>query len=269
MTKEEIIKTAEDMIDMQLTETGLSREEVKEPSVFIFVHWYINGELTKKDLKALSEYLDYPLDMERADELKTSHVERAGYRLKRKSGTQFDILETSDFVAHIDNENKSVVALVKDTIARNISLDRLNKLNNGIDETYKLVLTDESYKFEKAHVALENGLDSVIAEFTIEYVAHLALLYLLPEKQSTTLIHAENRKLIVNKRTKELEITFDAYDGEKLICHYVFGFFDDVYLKLVDKLSGKIDYLDYHGYGVNVELDKIINELDKERGIAK
>lgn len=289
MTKEEIKKTAEDMIEAQRDESGLSREEVIESSALSFVYMYVHNELAREDLEALGEYLNYPFDMEKADSLKADYEKRVAYRLKRKSKKQFERMKeklsnntnfektlgafkSNKSTTYVDDKNKIVVVSMNSLYAKSITpkeiFNRVCGANKNVDKTYKLILMNRAYKLKDASVALENGLDPVIAQFTIEYAVHLALLHLTAKDTNASFYYIKNRRLGNSARTKELEITFDIYSDKKAISHNAFGFLDDVYLKLSNKLSEKINYLDYSGYGVNEEINKVFEELDKERGIA-
>lgn len=85
MTKEEIKKVAEEMIEAQCDESGCVREEVLEVSTFCFLEKYIRDEITKEDLVALSSYLETPLNMEEVDKLKEKRKKQAAYRLNHKA----------------------------------------------------------------------------------------------------------------------------------------------------------------------------------------
>jgi len=85
MTKEEIKKVAEEMIEAQCDESGCVREEVLEVSTFCFLEKYIRDEITKEDLVELSTYLETPLNMEEVDKLKEKRKKQAAYRLNHKA----------------------------------------------------------------------------------------------------------------------------------------------------------------------------------------
>lgn len=85
MTKEEIKKAAEEMIEAQCDESGCVREEVLEVSTFCFLEKYIHGEITKEDLIELSNYLETPLDMEEVEKLKEKRRKQAAYRLNHNA----------------------------------------------------------------------------------------------------------------------------------------------------------------------------------------
>ena len=85
MTKEEIKKVAEEMIEAQCDESGCVREEVLEVSTFCFLEQYIRDEITKEDLIELSEYLETPLDMEEVEKLKVKRKKQAEYRFNHKA----------------------------------------------------------------------------------------------------------------------------------------------------------------------------------------
>ena len=274
MTKEQIKKTVEDMIELQRDESGLSEEEVIDVTAYSFAHQYVYGELTKEDLVALCEYLNFPLDMERVDELKAKYEKRRAYRLKHKAEKQYEKMKTikSDkSTMYVDDKNKVIVVSMNGLHTKNITpkevLKKVCEANKNVDKKYKLILLNKSYKLKDAKVALENGLDPVIAQFTIEYAVHLALLDLTMQESNVSFYYVKNRRLGKNARTNELEITFDIYSDKKAICSHKFGFLDDVYQKLYNELSGKINYLDYSSYGVNEEVKEVFEELDKERGI--
>ena len=84
MTKEEIKRTAEEMIEAQCYESGLVREEVLEPSTLSFVEKYIHDEISREDLIQLSDYLEYPLNMEEVDKLKERRKKRLESRHHQK-----------------------------------------------------------------------------------------------------------------------------------------------------------------------------------------
>ena len=85
MTKEEIKKVAEEMIEAQCDESGCVREEVLEISTFCFLEKYIRDEITNEDLVELSSYLETPLNMEEVDKLKEKRKKQASYRLNHKA----------------------------------------------------------------------------------------------------------------------------------------------------------------------------------------
>lgn len=85
MTKEEIKKAAEEMIEAQCDESGCAREEVLEVSTLCFLEKYIRDEITKEDLVELSDYLETPLDMEEMEKLKEKRKKQAVYRLNHKA----------------------------------------------------------------------------------------------------------------------------------------------------------------------------------------
>lgn len=85
MTKEEIKKIAEEMIEAQCDEAGCGREEVLEVSTLCFLEKYINDEITEEDLIQLSNYLETPLDMEEVEKLKEKRKKQAVYRSNLKA----------------------------------------------------------------------------------------------------------------------------------------------------------------------------------------
>ena len=85
MTKEEIKKVAEEMIEAQCDEAGCGREEVLEVSTLCFLEKYIHDEITKEDLIQLSNYLETPLDMEEVEKLKEKRKKQAVYRSNHKA----------------------------------------------------------------------------------------------------------------------------------------------------------------------------------------
>ena len=85
MTKEEIKKVAEEMIEAQCDESGCGREEVLEVSTLCFLEKYINDEITEEDLIQLSNYLETPLDMEEVEKLKEKRKKQAVHRLNHKA----------------------------------------------------------------------------------------------------------------------------------------------------------------------------------------
>lgn len=85
MTKEEIKKVAEEMIEAQCDESGCGREEVLEVSTLCFLEKYIHDEITEEDLIQLSNYLETPLDMEEVEKLKEKRKKQAVYRLNHKA----------------------------------------------------------------------------------------------------------------------------------------------------------------------------------------
>ena len=85
MTKEEIKKVAEEMIEAQCDESGCGREEVLEVSTLCFLEKYIHDEITEEDLIQLSNYLETPLDMEEVEKLKEKRKKQAVYRSNLKA----------------------------------------------------------------------------------------------------------------------------------------------------------------------------------------
>ena len=85
MTKEEIKKIAEEMIEAQCDEAGCGREEVLEVSTLCFLEKYIHDEITEEDLIQLSNYLETPLDMEEVEKLKEKRKKQVAYRLNHKA----------------------------------------------------------------------------------------------------------------------------------------------------------------------------------------
>lgn len=85
MTKEEIRVKAEEMIEAQMDESGLSREEVLEVSAICFLEQYMADEISREDLVELGEYLDFPFNMEKVKELKAKRQKQAEYRANRKN----------------------------------------------------------------------------------------------------------------------------------------------------------------------------------------
>ena len=93
MTKEQIKQMAEDMIEWQCFESGLSREEVIDPSAYSFCEWYFKDEITRQDLIDLTDYLDFPLNIEEVDKMKERRVKR---RLARKRRSEQKKLERAN-----------------------------------------------------------------------------------------------------------------------------------------------------------------------------
>lgn len=85
MTKEQIKQMAEEMIENQMSESDLEREEVIEVSMFCFLDDYIYDKITKEDLLEFATYLCYPLDMEYVEALKAKRKKQAEYRARYKA----------------------------------------------------------------------------------------------------------------------------------------------------------------------------------------
>ncbi len=85
MAKEKLIKMANDMVEAQMEESGLPREDVFEVSTMCFVENYYHNEITKEELAIISEYLQTPLNMEEVDKEKAKRLKRVEYRLKHRA----------------------------------------------------------------------------------------------------------------------------------------------------------------------------------------
>lgn len=85
MTKEQIKQIAEEMIEAQIYESGLEREDVIETSMLCFLDDYIKDEIAKEDLLEFATYLCYPIDIEAVEALKSKRKKQAEYRARYKA----------------------------------------------------------------------------------------------------------------------------------------------------------------------------------------
>ena len=85
MTKEQIKEKAERMIEAQMDESGLEREEVLEVSALCFLEEYIHDDISEEELIALDDYLQVTIDLKEARSLKAKRKKQAEYRLNAKA----------------------------------------------------------------------------------------------------------------------------------------------------------------------------------------
>jgi len=85
MTKEQIKEKAERMIEAQMDESGLEREEVLEVSALCFLEEYIHDDISEEELIALDDYLQVTIDLKEARSLKAKRKKQADYRLNAKA----------------------------------------------------------------------------------------------------------------------------------------------------------------------------------------
>ena len=85
MTKEQIKQISEDIIEGEIQESGLEREDVIESVVFYFLDKYIRDEITREEFMEACNYLEYPVDMELVETIKTKRKKQAEYRARYKA----------------------------------------------------------------------------------------------------------------------------------------------------------------------------------------
>lgn len=73
-----------DMIETQIAESGLSEEEVIEPSMLSFVYQYFNGELKDDEILYILNELGYECDMPLLREKKEKRAARLAKRKVKK-----------------------------------------------------------------------------------------------------------------------------------------------------------------------------------------
>lgn len=73
-----------DMIEMQITESGLSEEEVIESSMLSFVYQFFNGDLMDDEILYILNELGYECDMPLLKEEKEKRAARLAKRKARK-----------------------------------------------------------------------------------------------------------------------------------------------------------------------------------------
>ena len=84
MLKQELKNSIEEIIANQMELSDLSREDVLESAVFYYLEQYFNDEISKQELIEIGDYLEYPIDLEKVEKLKTKHQKQKQYRLKHK-----------------------------------------------------------------------------------------------------------------------------------------------------------------------------------------
>ena len=77
-----------DMIETQITESGLSEEEVIESSMLSFVYQYFNGELKDDEILYILNELGYECDMPL---LREEKEKRAARLVKRKARKEYSV----------------------------------------------------------------------------------------------------------------------------------------------------------------------------------
>ena len=80
MTKKEIKQMVNEMIEGQMEESGLTREEVMEPTMINLVYMYYDDKIELKDLCTALDYLGYTYY---ESELEKGKQERIARREKR------------------------------------------------------------------------------------------------------------------------------------------------------------------------------------------
>ena len=80
MTKKEIKEYVESIIEFEMTEADLPREDTYETVITNALWAYDYDKITKDDLMAISDYLDYGLDINKVDEIKSKHQKSRAYQ---------------------------------------------------------------------------------------------------------------------------------------------------------------------------------------------
>ncbi len=88
MTKKEIKQMVNDMIEGQMEESNLTREEVMEPTMLSLVYMYYDDKIELKDLCTALDYLGYTYDESELEKGKQERItrkeKRHAYKAKQR-----------------------------------------------------------------------------------------------------------------------------------------------------------------------------------------
>ncbi len=110
MTKNEIQQHIEDLIDYQLSESNLTREDVLEVTMLNCLEEFYDDRLALEDLLKCAKYLEYDIDVAAAEEEKATRIRRKEMRKARRvfKRAEKDVLKHADTIKVVDFLFKNV-----------------------------------------------------------------------------------------------------------------------------------------------------------------
>lgn len=114
------------MIEIQMDFSGLTREEVLDPSALSFLQQYLRDEITSDDLIALGDYLEYPFDMVEVEKIKATRKKQQEYRLNHKAKKRVE-----KKIKKLDPENKlsgkALYQVICESLTKDLSDNKISK----------------------------------------------------------------------------------------------------------------------------------------------